>query len=145
MSDFSHDEVLGNMGLGGRQFTDKYENQVTEMQRSFLEFMKSTRQKVNENADGYGAESESESGAGVGVHAGVGADTRTRIKMTADGFPLLPDAVESVLPKKVCEALLRAYLSQHYCMLQHSFLGNNTNRMQISRAGRSTEEFHLHL
>jgi hypothetical protein len=40
-----HDETLANMGLHGRRFTQKYENQVTEIKQLFLDFMKSLRQK----------------------------------------------------------------------------------------------------
>jgi hypothetical protein len=119
------------MGLGGRQFTDKYEDKITEMKRSFLEFMKSARQKVNENTNMYGPESDEGAGAAFDADADAAAATALQaesatnayeIKMTADGFPLLPKAVvDSALSKKECEAMLRAYLTQHYCTLEHNY------------------------
>lgn len=103
------------MGLRGRQFTDKYENKVVEMKRSFLEFMKATRDRA----------SETETYAGTGADTGVILDAEpepvnvsaaTQVKMTADGFPIIPKVVEERnLSKKECENLLRAYLNQHYC------------------------------
>lgn len=109
-----HDEVLDNMGLRGRQFIEKYENQVVEMKRSFLDFMKATRDRAGDTEAGAGAD------AGVpGRDADsepVIADSATEIKITADGFPIIPSVVEHRnLSKKECENLLRAYLKQHYC------------------------------
>jgi hypothetical protein len=124
--------VFGNIGLGGQQFTDKYKDKVTEMKSSFLEFKKSARQKVNEITNIYGLESDG--GAGAGLDADADADASTalqaesarrgtnayEIKMTADGFPLLPKAVAySALSKKESKAMLHAYLTQHY-MLEHN-------------------------
>jgi len=129
MSDFSHDEVLGNMGLTGRQFTDKYEDQVIEMKRSFLEFMKSTRQRVNDNSDAnVGAGAAIRAGQDTEVDAGgvdqpgqQGTNANMSVKMTAGGYPVLPKSLEeNVLSKKDCETLLRAYLTQHYCKFTNS-------------------------
>jgi hypothetical protein len=103
------------MRLRGRQFTDKYENQVIEMKRSFLEFMKAARDRA----------SETETHVGTGADADVILDAEpepvnvpaaTQVKMTADGFPIIPKVVEEKkLSKRDCEYLLRAYLNQHYC------------------------------
>jgi hypothetical protein len=48
--------------------------------------------------------------------AGLDNQTKIQIKMTEDGFPILPnDVVERELSKKECEIVLREYLGQHYC------------------------------
>jgi hypothetical protein len=93
------------MGLQGRQFTEQYEDQVTEMKRIFLDFMKSKRVKA-------------QAGAGTGADMEPEADVvdQRKIGMTEDGFPILPkDFLERDISKKECEAVLRDYLSQHYC------------------------------
>ena len=95
------------MGLKGQQFTDKHSEQVEEMKRSFLGFMKSARVRINDPAF-------------ADTVSGADADNspHTYMKMTADGFPILPEMVlKPDLSKKVCEGLLRTYLTQHYCEL----------------------------
>lgn len=128
---YRHDDVLDNMGLRGRKFTDKYENQVVEMKRSLLEFMKATRQRASETdphvGPGLGMDLGRGMGAGmdaVGEEAAgaepifANAAMDPQIKMTTEGFPILPQVVqERTLSKKECEALLRTYLGQHYCKL----------------------------
>src|SRR5258705_75005 len=72
---FRHDDVLGNMGLSGRKFVEKYENQATEMKRSLLEFMKAARVKITHN---------------MNADTGSGADEDDlEVKMTTAGFPIL--------------------------------------------------------
>jgi hypothetical protein len=100
----SHDDVLENMGKGGKQLTQKNEPQVTEMKRRlFLDYMKSLRHLQ--------ARPEPDSAVGDGSE-----DTDIDIKITALGYPVLPSIVmKKELSKLECEKLLRIYLSQHYC------------------------------
>ncbi len=98
---FRHDDVLGNMGLSGRNFVEKYENQATEMKRSLLEFMKAARVKITHN---------------MNADTGSGADEDDlEVKMTTAGFPILPQIMHKTLSKIDYERIIRAYLSQHYC------------------------------
>jgi hypothetical protein len=84
-------------------FTERYEDQTTEMKRSLLEYMKSMRVKSN-------------AGAGAGAGAGNNEEQPlTEMKMTGAGYPILPDIVLDGLTKKKCEIILRTYLSQHHC------------------------------
>ena len=99
-----HDDVLGNMGLSGRTFVDRNENQVTEMKRSLLEFMKAARAKLNRRDENI----HSDPGSGLD-------DDEPQVKMTAAGFPMLPSIMDRTLSKMIYERLLRCYLSQHYC------------------------------
>jgi hypothetical protein len=107
--------VLANVGLTGRRFTAKYIDQVTEMSREFLKYMKSLRvqapeainpvrvEKDNGDAD---AEPEPEDDLG----------SAWRIKMTAEGYPILPTIVmNKEISKAMGERLMREYITQHYC------------------------------
>ena len=109
-----HDEVLKNLGLNGRSFADKYSDQVAEMQRSMLEFVKSNSKRSN---DGVDILNHANAGSDHDA-AGPGADIilEKHVKMTANGFPLIPKTVmENTLNKRDTEDILRAYLNQHYC------------------------------
>ena len=101
------------MGLQGRTFAEKYASQVSGMERSFLEFMKSSRQRANVN-NGQAAQQDASDSDN---HAeSVCAAELKEIKMTARGYPIIPKIVmEKTLSKRESEDLLRAYLSQHYC------------------------------
>ena len=125
------------MGLKGRRFTDKHEDKVVEMKRSFLEFMKAVRQRNQDDEIG---------GTMTGDGPGVAPDPRVElgprpgpsthpqgqdlqpgpaskrpgsyheIKMTPEGYPIIPPVVmDRHLSKKLSEDILRAYLTQHYC------------------------------
>jgi hypothetical protein len=92
------------MGLSGRAFVDRNENQVTEMKRSMLEFMKAARVTLKRREENDLTEPES------------GPDNEDpQVKMSAAGFPILPNITSKTLSKMAYERLLRAYLSQHYC------------------------------
>ena len=86
------------------------------MTRAFLDYMKSLRlqapeainpvpvTKTNPDAD---ADAESDV---------VTSEIAWDIKMTAEGYPILPIAImDTDLSKSACESLMRAYLTQHYC------------------------------
>ena len=97
---------MRNMGLSGQSFMSKHDDEVSDIMRLLLDFMKDARLRVqrgteeNENIE---AESEPE-------------QETVEVKMTPDGFPLLPkDVVEQELNKADSERILRAFLSQHYC------------------------------
>jgi hypothetical protein len=113
----SHDELTGTLAGQGQPFTERYNDQTTEMKRSLLEYMKSLRVKAD------------------ALHAGAANNTVDQIemKMTVDGYPILPDIVmEGGLTKKKCEIMLRTYLSQHHCecrpLDQRFFVSTNRNR-----------------
>jgi hypothetical protein len=106
-SDFRHEDVLQNLGISGRNFTQQNEALVIEMTRKFLDYTKSARLEAadSEIADRRHAESEP-----------------IEIRMTSDGFPIIPKLVmEKELRKGEWEKLLRAFLTQHYCELAFKF------------------------
>jgi hypothetical protein len=89
------------MGLPGRAFIHQHENQVVELKRHLLDFMKTTRSQLNSYAEPNPDPEPTEV---------------LDIKMTENGFPCLPKGMEGKeLSKLQCEVLLRDYLSQHYC------------------------------
>lgn len=94
--------MLHNTGVSGRNFSEQNEALVIEMTRKFLDYAKSTRLEAKdpEIADRRYAESD-----------------LIEIRMTTDGFPIIPKTVmEKELKKGEWEKLLRAFLTQHYCV-----------------------------
>ena len=94
---------MHNVGIHGRNFSQQNEALVTEMTRKFLDYAKSAR---------------------LEAHDGDNADRRTagseniEIRMTSEGFPIIPELVmDKELKKAEWEKLLRAFLTQHYCKL----------------------------
>lgn len=93
--------MLHNVGIAGHNFSEQHEALVIEMTRKFLEYAKSARLEAADPsiADRRHAESET-----------------IEIRMTADGFPIIPKlTVEKELKKAEWETILRAFLTQHYC------------------------------
>ena len=93
--------MLENLGIAGRNFSEQHEALVIEMTRKFLDYSKSAWLEATDpdHAGWRGAELE-------------GID----IRMTTDGFPILPKLVmEKELKKNDWEKLLWAFLTQHYC------------------------------
>ena len=98
---FRHEDVLHNVGIAGRNFSEQHGAKVIELTRKFLEYAKAARLEAAdpEIADQRRAESEI-----------------IEIRMTTEGFPIIPKLVmERELKKGEWEALLRAFLTQHYC------------------------------
>ena len=94
--------------MRGMHFSQKYENQVTEMKRLFLDFMKSMRVRAEEHM----------------FDSGLAADSDNRsddIQLTPTGFPIIPDKINGDLSKAHCEKLLRDFLGQHYCQFHSNF------------------------
>lgn len=117
---FRHDEVLANMGQIGRRFTEKYENQVREMTRSFLEYMKSNRQRMQLVAE-------------ADTNANADQLNSSEIRLTGIGFPVLPESVnDDGISKAACEKLVRMYLSQHYCKKPITSLATNIDWQGIN-------------
>ena len=105
-SGISHDDLLENMGLSGRTFTQKHSDKVVEMTRLLLDYMKTVRQRVSEEV------SPDPDSAAIEEPEPPAFE----IKMTEHGYPVLPDLImKTELSKSQCEELLRGYLSQHYC------------------------------
>ena len=83
------------------------------MTRTFLDYMKSLRVQAPESinpvpvkTDDLGAQPEPE----------PDPERRWDVKLTAQGYPILPSSVmEKELSKAVCEKLMREYITQHYC------------------------------
>jgi len=98
---------MENLSLRGQNFTDRYEDQVEEMKRSFLEFMKSMRTRTGNTV---GADADMGAGAGVGV----GVEDQG-VKVTSEGYPIIPKEVTEQGSKRMAEDIFRAYLGQHYC------------------------------
>ena len=106
-TDVRHEDVLHNLGISGRNFSEQNEALVTEMMRKFLDYSKSARLEAAnlEIADRRHTESEP-----------------MDIRMTTDGFPIIPKLVmEKELRKAEWEKLLRLFLTQHYCELALRF------------------------
>lgn len=105
------------MGLDGRKFVDKYKEQVSEMKRNFLEFMKGTRLELAEHNEPTAAMPEPAAMSEPG-----GADQRAiatkelEVQLNGKGYPVIPKEVtERLLSKTECERLIRAYMNRHYC------------------------------
>ena len=115
----SHDDVLENVGLTGKPFTVKHKDRVTEMTRAFLDYMKSLRLQAPEAInpvpnDLLGAEPTPE----PEPNPEPDRDSSWDIKLTAQGFPILPTSImKKELSKAVCERLMNEYIKQHYCRL----------------------------
>ena len=93
--------MLHNVGIAGHNFSEQHEALVIEMTRKFLEYAKAARLELAdpEIADRRRTESDV-----------------LEIRMTTDGFPIIPKLVmEKELKKSECETLLRTFLTQHYC------------------------------
>lgn len=101
LTQFRHEDVMDNLGISGRNFLEKNEALVNEMTRKFVDYAKSARLEAAdpEITDRRHAEPE-----------------HIDIRMTTDGFPILPKLVmEKDLRKSEWERLLRLFLTQHYC------------------------------
>lgn len=93
----------------------KNDDRVTEMKVAFLDFMKSLRVQAPEainpvriRDDNDGTEPEPETDADV--------DTAWDIKMTPEGYPILPNAIgEKEVSKAEGERIMQEYIMQHYC------------------------------
>lgn len=94
------------MGLSGRSFVAKHEEQTADLMRVFLDFMKVARlRQAYDTGDNVVAES-----------GPMPDNDSTDVKMTLKGYPMVPKyVVEHEMSKMVSEQILRDYLSQHYC------------------------------
>lgn len=98
------------------------------MQRKFLDFSKSARLEAAESDD-TNAES-----------------TEVEIRMTDDGFPIIPKVViERDLRKAEWEKLLRAFLVQHYCEFpsDRKHIGHRDDVCKFLRVRKELNRFHM--
>lgn len=96
-----HEDVLHNLRIPGRDFVDQNEALVIDMTRKFLDYVKTARLEATDAANANPREADSE---------------RIEIRMTPDGYPIIPKVVmEKELKKGEWERLIRAFLTQHYC------------------------------
>jgi hypothetical protein len=97
-----HEDILRNMGLTGRKFIEKHKDQVLEMKRTLLEYMKATRLEAADHPDQ--------------ANQADAAFEATQVRINEKGYPVIPDQVmERQLPKSECETMMRAYMNRHYC------------------------------
>ena len=93
-----HEDVLHNLGIAGHDFIAQNQGLVTEMQRKFMDYVKSGRVEA------------------AGLREQNADSGRAEVRMTSDGYPIIPKLVMDQNLKKVeLEKMLRAYLTQHYC------------------------------
>lgn len=94
----SHENVASLMGTPARSFLDTYQNQIMELKRNFMSYVKSLR------------------AADIGSRSAT--VTQTRLQMTDDGFPILPTPWKgSQYKKKELEEWFILYVGQHYSMI----------------------------
>ena len=87
------------MGLTGQAFTKKHNDQVMEMKRAFLEYMKAIRQRQEHQAN-----------------AKPEPTQQHKIGINAKGYPTIPKHItERQITKSECKKLIQAYLNWHYC------------------------------
>jgi hypothetical protein len=146
----SQENIAKRMGIRGKSFVEKYNEQVMELNRLMLGYVKDIRYKstpVPRSSEipetGRPAGSRSMTGdtamveaagvvtvgsgaAGTGGMAGTKiaeAPAKTiEVKITENGFPKLPIEVKGDLKKKEWEKLLRPFLSHHYSASFHDNL-----------------------
>src|SRR3979490_2402162 len=76
----SHENVASLMGTPARSFLDTYQNQIMELKRNFMTYVKSLR------------------AADIGSRSAT--VTQTRLQITDDGFPILPTPWKGTRYKK---------------------------------------------
>src|ERR1700688_4509170 len=111
----SYDDIALNMGNPTkRTFEQTHEDMVKGLTRTLVYYVKSLQQNDELNV----AQTATESGtrqAASGSALKLGTDP--------NGYPILPaEACEGNLTKRQLEAVLRTYLSQHYCKFTWIYL-----------------------
>ena len=136
----SHDEVLANVGLTGKRFTVKHKDQVIQMTRAFLDYMKSLRLQAPEAINPVPITNNNDDAGSKAGSDDTTKDTSLDIKMTAQGYPILPISImDTELSKSVCESLMRAYVAQHYCKFS-TVIWSGLSLIHINRFGKREEE-----
>jgi len=93
------------MGITGRKFIEKHKDQVLDMKRTFLEYMKATR-----------LESAGHPDQADKVDQADAAFEATQVRINEMGYPVIPNHVMGrQLTKSECEKMMRAYMNRHYC------------------------------
>ena len=101
------------MGLTGNPFTVKHKDRVTEMTRAFLDYMKSLHLQAPEAINPVPVKNNIDS---ADTDAESDMESSLDIKLTPHGYPILPIVImDKELSKAMCESLMRAYITQHYC------------------------------
>jgi hypothetical protein len=89
------------MATPARSFIDTYNNEITELKRHFMGYVKALR------ASDIASRS-----------AAQGDSMQIRLEMTSDGFPILPTPWKgSQYKKKELEEWFKLYVGQHYSMI----------------------------
>jgi hypothetical protein len=120
---------MDNLGISGRNFSEQNAALVTEMTRKFLDYTKSARLEAAdpEIVDRRHADPD-----------------RIEVRMTSEGYPIIPKLVmEKELKKSEWELLLRTFLTQHYCEQTYQFrcIRIRTDILQIWPVVKSLERY----
>ena len=108
------------MGVSGRTFVAKHNDEVTDMMRLLLDFMKAARLRRGQN----NMEDVENRDAGSGAPLDC---NDSDVKITIEGYPILPKVIaEKELNKIVSERILREYLSRHYCECTNTFCSSDS-------------------
>jgi hypothetical protein len=87
------------MGLPDQRFVDHHKEKVNEIKRHLMDYVKSLRPLINTDVHGRPAENVGEN---------------TNVKITDEGYPILPSTPLTNLNKCQLTKLLRSYLGAHY-------------------------------
>ena len=105
-----HEDLLHQLGTG-RNFSEQNEALVIEMTRKLLDYTKSARLDAADPSHAEQKQPEAEADRG-------------EIRMTTDGYPIIPKVVmDKDLKKGDWEKLLCAFLIQHYCECHFRYHG----------------------
>ena len=113
---FEH--IADMMGVSTSPFVDLHKDKVDNMKRNLMDYVKNLWQQKGEDVTG-GGESSSLP-AGGGLPADTSLPDGMQVKITENGFPIVPDVDDwSKLRKKNLKLILQTYLGRHYSMTSH--------------------------
>lgn len=103
------ERIADMMGVSTSPFVDLHKDKVDEMKRNLMDYVKTLRQHKGQDETGSGETSCLP--AGTSLLAGM------QVKITGNGFPIVPDVDDwSNIRKKDLELILWTYLGRHYGM-----------------------------
>jgi hypothetical protein len=109
---YRHDDISSLCNLPGQTFSQRYADEVEALQRCVLTFLKSKKPAPAPAPAPEPGQADENAGAGTGA----GPEDILDLKMTEDGFPIIPNEISSnTRTKKQNVVVMRKFLSQHYC------------------------------